>query len=66
MLRAFGAEWMFIDAQFGQYVDLIREAVPTLRGIVALNGDIAGCVTLDMFYLGSAPAISVDIDVKPN
>lgn len=63
-MQAFGAEWMFIDAQFGQYVDIIREAVPTLRGIVALNGDIAGCITLDTFC-GSAPATSVDIDIKP-
>lgn len=63
-LQTFSAEWLFIDAQFGKYVETIREAVPTLRGIVALNGDIPGCVSMDAFC-GSMPAKRVDIDIKP-
>lgn len=63
-MQAFGAEWLFIDAQFGQYIETIREAVPTLRGIVALNGDIPGCQSMDAFC-GSMPAKRVDIDIKP-
>lgn len=63
-MQAFGAEWFFVDAQFGQYVEAIRAAVPTLRGIVALNGEISGCMSMEAFC-GSMPIKPVDVDIKP-
>jgi acyl-CoA synthetase (AMP-forming)/AMP-acid ligase II len=63
-MQAFGAEWLFVDAQFGQYVEIIRAAVPTLRGIVALNGEIAGCLSMEQFC-GSMSVTPVDVDIKP-
>jgi acyl-CoA synthetase (AMP-forming)/AMP-acid ligase II len=63
-LEAFGAEWLFVDAQFAEHVDLLRAAVPTLRGIVSLNGDIADCIALDRFC-GSMSDRAVDVDIRP-
>lgn len=63
-MQAFGAEWFFVDAQFGPYVETIRLAVPTLRGIVALNGEIPGCLSMEAFC-GAMSARPVDVDIKP-
>lgn len=63
-MEAFGAEWLFIDAQFGKYIDVIRAAVPTLRGIVSVNGEIAGCKPMEVFC-GLPSGALADIDIKP-
>lgn len=63
-MQAFDAEWLFIDAQFGPYIDVIRTSVPTLRGVIALNGEVAGCISMEEFC-GAMSANSVDVDIKP-
>jgi acyl-CoA synthetase (AMP-forming)/AMP-acid ligase II len=64
-MQAFGADWLFVDAQFADDLDIIRNAVPTLKGIVALNGEIAGCMPLEAFS-GSMSTKPVDVDIKPS
>jgi acyl-CoA synthetase (AMP-forming)/AMP-acid ligase II len=62
-MQAFGADWLFVDVQFAKDIDIIRAAVPTLKGIVALNGEIPGCQTLDAFC-GSMSSQAADVDIK--
>lgn len=63
-MEAFCAEWLFVDAQFSQHVESIRAAVPTLRGVVALNGEISGCLSIEAFC-GSKTAKLLDVDIGP-
>ena len=63
-MQAFGADWLFVDVQFAGDVELIRTAVPTLRGIIAVNGEIDGCLALEAFC-GSMSAKAADVDIKP-
>lgn len=62
-MEAFGAEWLFIDAQFGKYIETIRTAVPTLRGIVSVNGEIPGCAPIEVFC-GLASGKPADVDIR--
>lgn len=62
-MEAFGAQWLFIDVQFEKHVETIRAAVPSLRGIVSVNGDIDGCGSLESFA-GSASDERRDIDIQ--
>jgi acyl-CoA synthetase (AMP-forming)/AMP-acid ligase II len=64
-MQAFGADWLFVDAQFAGDVDVIRAAVPTLKGVVALNGAIPGCLPIEAFC-GAMPAKCADVDIKPS
>jgi acyl-CoA synthetase (AMP-forming)/AMP-acid ligase II len=48
-MEAFGAEWLFIDAQFAGHLDLIRTKVLTLKGVVVVNGEVLGEHSLPSF-----------------
>ena len=61
-MEAFGAQWLFIDAQFAEHVDFLREKVPSLKGIVAVNGEIAGCQSLEGFC-GSFSSTAFEVDI---
>jgi acyl-CoA synthetase (AMP-forming)/AMP-acid ligase II len=63
-MEAFGAEWLFIDAQFGEHIDFLREKVPSLKGIVVLNRRMADCPSLDEFC-GSFSSAPQDINIAP-
>ena len=63
-MEAFEASWLFIDAKFAEFVDRIKASVPTLRGIVAVNGEIASCISMEAFC-GSRPATALDVDIAP-
>ncbi|TAI65594.1 AMP-binding protein [Bradyrhizobium sp. Leo170] len=63
-MKAFGAEWLFVDRQFGAHIEFLRQQVPSLKGIVVVNGKVSGHQTLDKFC-GPFPAESRDVDIGP-
>lgn len=63
-MEAFAAEWLFIDASFGKFIDTIRAAVPSLRGVVSVNGAVEGCTPLEEFCASTTEQIA-DVDIGP-
>jgi acyl-CoA synthetase (AMP-forming)/AMP-acid ligase II len=61
-MEAFGAEWLFLDVQFAEHITFFRAKVPSLKGIVILNGEAAGAPSLEAFY-GEASAMPCKVDI---
>ncbi|MBA4789227.1 MAG: AMP-binding protein [Rhizobiales bacterium] len=62
IMTTFAPEWMFIHASFADALDDIRAAVPSLRGIVVVDGTGEVETGIDAFLAGASDA-PVDTDV---
>jgi acyl-CoA synthetase (AMP-forming)/AMP-acid ligase II len=63
-MEAFSAEWLFVDIQFVEHLAMIRAKVPTLKGVVVVNGEAPGEVSLKKFYADFSPEpYFVDVDL---
>jgi acyl-CoA synthetase (AMP-forming)/AMP-acid ligase II len=63
-MEAFGAEWLFLDIQFGEHIEFIRNHVPSLKGVVVLNGEVPGYPTLEAFCEPFSP-LPVEVNIAP-
>jgi acyl-CoA synthetase (AMP-forming)/AMP-acid ligase II len=61
-MEAFGAEWLFVAAQFVEHLALIHAKVPTLKGVVVVNGEVSDERSLQSFC-ASASADPFDAEV---
>ncbi|MGQ4274944.1 class I adenylate-forming enzyme family protein [Terrihabitans sp. B22-R8] len=61
-MRMFAPEWLFIHVDFAKAVEQIRTAIPSLRGIVVIDGTADGCMTMDEF-VRNADTSAIDTDV---
>ncbi|WP_164738369.1 class I adenylate-forming enzyme family protein [Aquabacter cavernae] len=62
IMKMFAPEWLFIHASFADALADIRAAVPSLRGVVVVDGTGAGDPSMDAF-LATARDVPVDSNI---
>ncbi|WP_162591837.1 class I adenylate-forming enzyme family protein [Variovorax sp. PBL-E5] len=60
-----GCEFLFVHSQFAAQLPLLREAMPNLKGIVCIDGELPGVPPLEA-WAGRHPATPVRSDARPD
>jgi acyl-CoA synthetase (AMP-forming)/AMP-acid ligase II len=64
LMTDFEASWLFVHSDFEEHLDAVRDRVPSLRGIVCVDKDLAGAARLES-WASDAPDTEPIILVRP-